>query len=175
MAITDYSVPASKVHAILKEKGVNAVTTVPDFVQFALHDLVQNDPDMTYVECAAENQAVTTAMGMYVGGMEPIVMVQNQGLLNCLNTLRSVGIDGSIPILMFVGAFGREVSNLGKPLTESTRVMVSRTQPVTEGLGLPFHNIETPDDLPKIAAAFDEARAAKRAAVVHFGFYPAWS
>lgn len=175
MAITDYSVPASKVHAILKDKGVNAVTTVPDFIQFALHDRLQNDPDVTYVECSAENQAVTTAMGMYVGGMEPIVMVQNQGLLNCMNSLRSVGIDGSIPLVMFVGAFGREFTNLGKPLVESTRVMVSRTQPVTEGLGLPFYNIETPDDLPKIAHAFDEARAAKRAAVVHFGFFPAWS
>ena len=175
MAITDYSVPASEVHAILREKGVNAVTTVPDFIQFALHDRLKNDPAVTYLECAAENQAVTAAMGMYVGGMEPIVMVQNQGLFNCLNSLRSVGIDASIPLLMFVGAFGREFGNLGKPLVESTRVMVSRTQPVIEALGLPFHNIETADDLPKIAAAFDEARAMSRAAVVHFGFFPAWS
>ena len=175
MAITDYSVPASEVHAILREKGVNAVTSVPDFIQFALHDRLKNDPGITYLECAAENQAVTAAMGMYVGGMEPIVMVQNQGLFNCLNSLRSVGMDASIPLVMFVGAFGREFANLGKPLVESSRIMVSRTGPVIEALGLPFHHIETADDLPKIAAALDEARAAGRAAVVHFGFFPAWS
>lgn len=175
MPNADFSVPASQVHAILREKGVNAVTTVPDFIQFALHDRLKNDPDMTYLECSAENQALTAAMGMYVGGMEPIVMVQNQGLFNCINSLRSVGIDGSIPIVMFVGAFGREFDNLGKPLTESTRVMVNRTQPVVEALGLRFYNIETPDDLPKIAEAFDTARANKQAAVVHFGYFPAWS
>lgn len=175
MANADFSVPASKVHAILRDKGVNAVTTVPDLIQFALHDRLKTDPDVTYVECSAENQALTTAMGMYVGGLEPIVMVQNQGLFNCINSLRSVGIDGSIPLVIFVGAFGREFDNLGKPITESTRVMVNRTQPVVEALGLPFYHIETPDDLPKIAEAFDAARATKQAAIVHFGYFPAWT
>ncbi len=175
MANSDYAVPASRVHDILRDKGVNAVTTVPDFIQFALHDRLRADPDVTYVECAAENQALTTAMGMYIGGLEPIIMVQNQGLFNCINTLRSVGIDGQTPLVVFAGAFGREFSNLGKPLAESRRVMVNRTQPVVEGLGLPFYHIETQDDLPKIATAFDRARADKRAAVVHFGYYPAWT
>ena len=175
LANSDYSVAASKVRAILKEKGVNAVTTVPDFLQFALHDALRADPEVTYVECSAENQALTTAMGMYVGGLEPIVMMQNQGLLNCLNSLRSVGIDGSIPLVLFVGAFGREFSNLGKPLIASTRVMVSRTGPVTEALGLPFYNIETEADMPKIGEAFDVARRDKTAAVVHFGYFPGWA
>jgi len=175
LANSDFSVPASAVHGILQDKGVNAVTTVPDFIQFALHARLKSDPDMTYVECAAENQALTTAMGMYVGGMEPIVMVQNQGLFNCINSLRSIGIDASIPLVIFVGAFGREFSNLGKPLTESRRVMVNRTEPVVQALQLPFYNIETPGDLPKIAEAFDTAREAKRAAIVHFGFFPAWN
>lgn len=175
MANSDYSVPASRVHAILKDKGVNAVTTVPDFIQFALHDRLKADADITYVECAAENQALTTAMGLYVGGKEPIVMMQNQGLFNCLNSLRSVGIDAGIPLVLFVGAFGREFANLGQPLTESRRVMVNRTPPVVEALQLPFFHLETPDDLPKVGEAFDTARRLKRAAIVHFGYFPAWS
>ena len=63
MANTDYAVPASAVHAIIRGKGVNAVTTVPDFIQFALHDRLKNDPGVTYVEFATENQALTTATG----------------------------------------------------------------------------------------------------------------
>lgn len=175
MAIKDYTVPASAVHAMLRAQGVDAVTTVPDFVQFALHDAMQNDPEVMYLQCSAENQATTTAMGMYVGGRTPIVMVQNQGLLNCVNTLRSVGVDGAIPLVYTVGAFGREVENLGQPLNESRRVCVSRTQPVTEALGLPFFNVETPDDLPQINAAFDAARSRQCAAVIHFGHYLGWT
>lgn len=175
MANTDFSVPASGVHAILRDKGINAVTTVPDFIQFALHDRLKSDPDMTYLECSAENQALTAAMGMYVGGLEPIVMMQNQGLFNCINSLRSVGIDGSIPLVLFVGAFGREFGNLGKPLTDSSRVMVNRTRPVVEALQLPFFNLETPADLPKVEQAIDTARTSKCASVVHFGYFPAWN
>ena len=175
MANSDYSVPASQVHAVIRDKGINAVTTVPDLIQFALHDRLKNDQDMTYVECSAENQALTTAAGMYVGGMEPIVMMQNQGLFNCINTLRSLGIDGQLPLVLFVGAFGREFANLGHPLTESERVMVNRTQPVVEALQLPFFHLETPADIGKVAEAFDTARARKCAAVVHFGYFPAWN
>lgn len=174
MAISDYSVVASSLHTVIRSKGVNAVTTVPDLIQFALHDALRNDPNVTYLQCSAENQALTAAMGMYVGGMEPIVMMQNQGLFNCINTLRSVGIDGQIPLVLFVGAFGREFANLGRPLAESQRVCVNRTPGVVEALGLPFFPIETPTDLPKVGVAFDTARDRKCAAVVHFGFFPGW-
>lgn len=175
MAVKDFSVPASAIHSALRSQGVDAVTTVPDFVQFALHSLLQSDPAVMYLQCSAENQAVTTAMGMYIGGRTPIVMVQNQGLLNCINTLRSVGVDAQIPLVFTVGAFGREFENLGSPLAQSRRVCVSRTQPVTEALGLPFFNIETPADLGQIEAAFDTARTRKCAAVIHFGHYIGWT
>ncbi|WP_211299468.1 thiamine pyrophosphate-binding protein [Pukyongiella litopenaei] len=175
MAITDHSVSASAVAEILAEKKINAVTTVPDLVQLALHDRLQGDPAITYLQCSAENQALTCAMGMYVGGLEPVVMMQNQGLFNCLNTLRSVGIDARIPLVILVGAFGREHDNLGQPLSDSSRVMVNRTRPVIDALGLPFHHIETAADLPRIGRAIDAARAGKCAVVVHFGHYLAWN
>ena len=115
MSITDYQIPASELYAAMRAEGINAVTTVPDLIQFALHDLFQKADDVKYIECSAENQALTTAMGLFIGGMTPMVMMQNQGLFNCLNTLRSVGIDAQIPMVLSVGAFGREVANLGQP------------------------------------------------------------
>ncbi|MFV0292712.1 MAG: thiamine pyrophosphate-binding protein [Paracoccus sp. (in: a-proteobacteria)] len=175
MAITDYAVPASVIHAALRAQGVDAVTTVPDFVQFALHDRMQNDPEVMYLQCSGENQAVTSAMGMYIGGRTPIVMLQNQGLFNCINTLRSVGIDAQIPLVFCVGAFGREFSNLGKSLTESRRACVNRVPPVVEALQLPFFNVESTADTGKVAEAFDTARSRECAAILHFGHYLAWT
>lgn len=175
MAITDYAIPASALHRGFRDQGVNAVTTVPDLIQFALHDAMKSDTDIRYVECAAENQALTTAMGMYVGGMNPMVMMQNQGLLNCLNTLRSVGIDAQIPLVISVGAFGREFANLGQPLADSARVCTRLTQPVIEAMDIPFFHLETAADLPKIAEAFATAKQRQRAAIVHLGFYPSWN
>lgn len=175
MANSDYAIPASQLLAAIREKGVNAVTTVPDLIQFALHDRLKTAPDITYVECAAENQALTMATGMYVGGMEPIVMMQNQGLFNCINTLRSVGIDAKIPLVLFVGAFGREFSNLGHPIENSRRVLTARVPAVVQALGVPFFHLETAADMPKVGEAFDTARAQRCAAVVHLGYFPSWT
>ena len=135
MAITDYAIAASLLHAEIKAQGVDAVTTVPDLIQFALHDRLKGDPEIRYIECAAENQALTVATGLYIGGKKPMVMMQNQGLFNCINTLRSVGIDARIPMVLSVGAFGREFSNLGKPTTESGRVCLNKVEPVMAALG----------------------------------------
>lgn len=175
MAITDYAIPASALHLAFRAQGVDAVTTVPDFVQFALHDAMKSDADVRYIECSAENQALTTAMGLYIGGMSPMVMMQNQGLLNCLNTLRSVGLDAGIPLVLSVGAFGREFANLGQPITESRRACASLVQPIMAAMDIPFFHLETTDDLPKVAEAFATAKERQRAAVVHIGHYPSWN
>lgn len=174
MAITDYAIPAGALHEAFRAQGVNAVTTVPDFVQFALHDAMKSDTDVRYIECSAENQALTTAMGLYVGGLSPMVMMQNQGLLNCLNTLRSVGLDAGIPLVLSVGAFGREFANLGRPIAQSRRRCVNLVEPVMAAMDIPFFHLETADDLPKVTEAFESARAKSRASVVHIGHYPAW-
>ncbi|SDD52391.1 thiamine pyrophosphate-binding protein [Ruegeria marina] len=171
MAITDYSVSASAVAESLADKKINAVTTVPGLVQLALHVRLQGDPSITYLQCSEENQALTSATGMYVGGLEPVIMMRNQGVFNCINTLRSIGTDARIPLVILVGAFGREHDNLGQPVSDSRRVMVNRTQPVVEALGIPIHHIETADDLPKVGQTIDAARVCKCAAVVHFGHY----
>jgi len=175
MAITDYAIPASRLHRAFRDQGIDAVTTVPDLIQFALHDALKRDEGVKYIECAAENQALTTAMGLYVGGMSPMVMMQNQGLLNCLNTLRSVGIDAQIPLVLCVGAFGREFANLGQPLADSSRACVSLVEPVMAAMELPFFHLETEADLPKLEDAFDTAKTKQRAAIVHLGFYPSWT
>lgn len=175
MAIADFAIPASALHGAFRAQGVNAVTTVPDLIQFALHDALKRDPEVRYIECAAENQALTVAMGLHIGGEVPLVMMQNQGLFNCLNTLRSVGIDARMPLVLSVGAFGREFANLGKPLTDSARVCTARVEPVMQALGVPLLHLETPDDLPKIAEAYATARSRQCAVVVQLGFFPSWT
>lgn len=175
MSVTDYQIPASDLYASMRAEGVNAITTVPDLIQLALHDLFQQADDVKYIECSAENQALTTAMGLYIGGMTPMVMMQNQGLFNCLNSLRSVGIDARIPLVLSVGAFGREVANLGQDTTQSKRVCLNKVEPVMQALGVPYFHLETAADLPKVAEAFATAREKKCAVVINIGYFPSWA
>lgn len=159
----------------LQGQRVTHVVTVPDFVQFALHDRLR-DPacGVRQVFACTEDQALTTAGGLYVGGARPMLMVQNQGLMKCLNTLRAVCLDGGTPLVLMVGQFGREPGNFGRPTRESGRTLVRLVEPLLDTLGVRYWNVAADDDLPAVAEAFAHAEAVRSAAVVLIDRHITW-
>ena len=122
-----------------------------------------------------ENQALTTATGLYVGGGKPVVAIQNQGMLNCINTLRATCIDASVPMVFFVGQHGREAENFGQPARQSRRSMVRFTEPLLDSLNIRYWNVDEDADIAKVNAAFAHADTAKTAAVVLIGRHVTWN
>ena len=172
---SDFAIPASALLGAFKTCGVNFVATVPDLVQLALHAAMVDDPDIQLVECTTENQALTTAFGLTIGGKKPLVVMQNQGLINCLNTLRSVSLDAHMPMVLCVGQFGREYSNLGQDSIQSGRNCVNKIEPVLDALGVPYERLETVADIHKVNDAFATAASNECAVVLLVGHYLSWS
>jgi sulfopyruvate decarboxylase TPP-binding subunit len=160
--------------ALLSAKASHCIT-VPDFVQFALHDkILAKDSGLPNVFATNENQAITMATGMYIAGANPVVVMQNQGFLNCINTLRGTCIDSAIPMVFLVGQFGREAENIGQPTKQSRRSMVRLLEPLLETLGLHYWNIEEETDIGNVAKAFEHAATAKTAAVLIVSRHVTW-
>lgn len=160
--------------ALLAAKATHCVT-VPDFVQFALHaNVLAKDSGLPNLFACAENQALTMATGLYIGGGNPVVMMQNQGFLNCINTLRATCIDADIPMVFMIGQFGRELENIGQPTRESRRSMVRLLEPLLETLNLRYWNIDEEADIANVAEAFEHAAEAKTAAVLIIGRHITW-
>ncbi len=167
---------ASALLAALQSAGVTHAVTVPDFVQFALHQrLGEPECGIANVFAASEDQALTTATGLHIGGALPVLMVQNQGLYKCLNTLRATCLDAGVPVVFFVGQFGREADNIGQPMTASRRSMVRLMQPLLDAIGVRHWTVEDDADVPRVAEAFAHARAAETAAVVLIGRHVTWN
>lgn len=166
---------ASALHQTLRDTGVSHVVTVPDFVQFSLHAALAKEPQgIRSVFAASEDQAVTTAAGLWMAGAKPAVLVQNQGLYKCTNTLRAVCLDAGVPLLFLVGQFGREASNLGQPMTLSKRSMVRVMQPYLDALGIAHWTLEGDEGLSAIAQASEHAQQHESAAVVLVARHTTW-
>lgn len=162
--------------AALQAQQVTHFVTVPDFVQYALHQQVlASDAGPVNMFVCTENQALTTATGLYVGGGKPVVAIQNQGMLNCINTLRATCIDASVPMVFFVGQHGREAENFGQPARQSRRSMVRFTEPLLDSLNIRYWNVDEDADIAKVNAAFAHADTAKTAAVVLIGRHVTWN
>lgn len=159
----------------LKRCGIDHVTTVPDLAQLSLHEKLEAPGSgFRVVHCSNENQAIQVSTGLYIGGRRVITLMQNQGLYNCLNTLRACGADASIPLLMLIGQFGREFDNVGQDSRRSRRRMVSWMSPVLDAAGIPHWEIESDADIPKLDEAWSHSRQHKTPAAVVVGNYTAW-
>lgn len=171
-----HAVPASACIAALRRNAVSHVVTVPDWVQLALHARLEaGEPGLELVNTSNENQAVTVAAGLTLGGQRPVLVMQNQGLYNCVNTLRAVCIDARIPLVLMVGQFGREYANLGQPATASRRSMVRLMEPLLDALGILFHRLDSAADLPHLDTAYAQAAETGGAVVVLVSAPLAWS
>jgi sulfopyruvate decarboxylase TPP-binding subunit len=167
---------ASALLQALRQAGVTHVVTVPDFVQVSLHDrLIQADCGIAHVYACSEDQALTTATGLYVGGAKPAVLVQNQGFYKCLNTLRATCIDAGVPIVFLVGQFGRELENIGQPTRQSRRSMVRLMEPLLDTLGLRYWNLADDSDVSAVAHAFEHAHTQREGAVLLVDRYLTWN
>ena len=159
----------------LKRCGIDHVTTVPDLAQLSLHEKLEAPGSgFRVVHCSNENQAIQVSTGLYIGGRSVITLMQNQGLYNCLNTLRACGADASMPLLMLIGQFGREFDNVGQDSRRSRRRMVSWMSPVLDAAGIPHWEIESDADIPKLDEAWRHSRQHKTPAAVVVGNYTAW-
>ena len=153
-APADHSVPAQAILDAFHRCGIRYVTTVPDMLQIALHQLLDRpESGIRSINCATEDQAVETAAGLWAGGAHAAILVQNQGFYAAINSLRALGLDSCIPLFFVIGQFGREFSNLGGDARLSGRRMVRMLEPLLETLEVPYWRLEGPDDLPNIERA----------------------
>jgi sulfopyruvate decarboxylase TPP-binding subunit len=168
---------ASGLFSALQTAKVTHCVTVPDFVQFALHERIMAvDSGIVNLFACAENQALTMATGLYIGGATPIVMMQNQGFLNCINTLRATCIDSAVPMVFLIGQHAREADNIGQSSIKSRRSMVRLMEPLFETLGLRFWNIDEDSNIAvSVAQAFEHATTTKSAAVLLIGRHITWN
>ena len=175
MNLQAHSIPASAALGALQRNQVDHVVTVPDWVQLALHDRLERGvAGIRVVPCANENQTVTVAAGLTIAGKRPLLMMQNQGLYNCVNTLRAVCLDAHIPMVLMVGQFGREYANLGQPSTASRRTMVRIMEPFLTAIEVPYHLLDSEADLLHMDEAYEQAERLRTAVVLLVSAPMAW-
>jgi sulfopyruvate decarboxylase subunit alpha len=109
-----------------------------------------------------------------LGGKRPLLMMQNQGLYNCMNTLRAVCLDAQMPLVFMVGQFGREYANLGQLSTASRRTMVRIMEPLLNAIKVPFLCLDSEADLVRMDEAYALASAQRTAVVLLVSAPMAW-
>lgn len=168
-------ISASALLQQFQQCGVNEAVSTPDFVQLSLHQMIERpESGIRTTYCSNENQALHVASGLIIGGRKPIVMMQNQGLHNCINTLRTCGLDARLPLFMVIGQFGREFGNVGLDSRLSRRRMVNLLLPVLDALKIRAWTVDADDEVDGVKEAWRYSRANEAPVALIIGHYTAW-
>ena len=127
------------------------------------------DPDFKVVQVCKEDEGISVCSGLFAAGHRSLMMMQYTGLLDSVNSLRGVAVEGENPVCMLVGLLGKEP---GVAPTQSKKYGVKIIEPILDAMGIAHHFVEEPDDTQKIVPAIEKAYASARPMAVLIGKEP---
>ena len=157
------SVPAAALHTAIRELGVSHVLTVPDTHQKTLLAALMADPALTTLTLSTEDEAIGVNAGLWIGGVEALVLIQNVGFFASMNGVRGVCLDMRIPTCLLVGQYSRDVR---VPVPENDASGVRMIEPMMRSLDIPYYVIDGPEDVGVLKRAFEQSRAVRGPVVV---------
>ncbi len=153
------------IYDALKACGVRLISALPETWLVHLVGLADDDPEVTLVRLAKEEEGVGISAGAHLAGVKSALLMQNHGFLASVNGIVSLAQLYRIPLLMLIsyrGTFGEE-----HPWqTEGGLV----TEDVLTALRIPYERLDDPAEvLPKIRNAQTLAEASLRPVALLLG------
>ena len=119
------------VYEALKECDIRLVSALPETWLVHLIRMAEEDPKMTLVRLAKEEEAVGISAGAHFAGVKSALLMQNHGFLAAVNGIVSFAHLYKIPLLMLIsyrGSFGEkdpwqtQGGNVTEPLLRALRI-----------------------------------------------------
>ena len=149
----------------LRASGVRIISALPETWLVHLVRLADDDPEMTLVRLAKEEEGVGISMGAHLAGVRSAMLMQNHGFLAAVNGIVSGAQLYRIPLLMLISARG-SFGERDPWQTEGGLV----TEHVLDSLRIPRTYLDTPADVARtIAHAQTLAYSASRPVAILLG------
>jgi sulfopyruvate decarboxylase TPP-binding subunit len=145
------------------DAGFDFFTGVPDSTFKTLFRELESRPELGYVPAVSENVALGVAVGAWLGGRRPVVIMQNSGLALAVNALASLLAVYRIPALLVVGWRGYDGSD-----SPEHKVTGAATLPLLDALGLSYFVPNTDTIEESLTQAIDAMNARRLPAAMVF-------
>src|SRR6187397_91524 len=153
------------IYDALKASGIRLMSALPETWLVHLIRMAEEDPDMTLVRLAKEEEGVGISAGAHFAGVKSAMLMQNHGFLASVNGIVSCAQLYRIPLLMLISARG-EFGERDPWQTEGGLV----TTHVLDALRIPSDRLDAGDQVAKkIAKAQTLAYSASRPVALLLG------
>lgn len=106
----------------LKEAGIDFIVSVPCVNLSKLLNLIDEDDEIKHLPVTREEEGIGICAGAYMGGCKTAILMQNSGLGNSINALKSLTELYHFPLVMIMSHRGTEGESIcGQvPMGEAT-------------------------------------------------------
>ena len=110
----------------LKDAGIDLIVSVPCVNLSKILNMIDEDEDIIHIPVTREEEGIGICAGAYLGGKKPAILMQNSGLGNSINALKSLTELYEMPLLMIMSHRGTEGESIcGQvPMGESTPLIL---------------------------------------------------
>lgn len=132
------------VYDALKMSGVRLISALPETWLVHLIRMAEDDPEMTLVRLAKEEEGVGLSAGACLAGVKSAMLMQNHGFLAAVNGIVSCAQLYRIPLLMLIsqrGSFGER----DPWQTEGG----AATEAVLQALRIPYQPLDDPSHVAR--------------------------
>ncbi len=137
----------------LRRCGITHVVWLPDTESKFMYDAIQAEPSLTLVPVCREGETMAIACGLYIGGKNPVVLIQNTGFFESGDSIRGICLDLKLPLLIMIGYRGWEGE--GVPMKDSAGVFL---EPILKTWSIPYYLVEDNSHAGRIAEAYQETK-----------------
>src|SRR5436853_6440603 len=132
------------IYRALKACGIRLLSALPETWLVHLIQIAEDDPQMTLVRLAKEEEGVGLSAGAHFAGVKSAMLMQNHGFLAAINGIVSFAQLYKIPLLMLISYRGE----FGERDPWQTQGGAS-TEPLLQALGIPYQFLRDPAEVPR--------------------------
>lgn len=96
----------------LKDAGINFIVSVPCVNLSKLLNMIDEDDEIIHIPVTREEEGIGICAGAYLGGKKTAILMQNSGLGNSINALKSLMELYEMPLLMIMSHRGTKGENI---------------------------------------------------------------
>src|SRR5262245_25961029 len=132
------------IYDALKACDVKIISALPETWLVHLIRMADDDPEVTLVRVAKEEEAIGIAAGAHLAGVNSALLMQNHGFLAAINPIVSLTLLYKIPLLMLISYRGH-MGERDAWQTQGGRF----TEPVLKALDIPYDYLANPKDVER--------------------------
>ncbi len=97
-----------KLYNAIKNSGIDLILTLPCAMLKNLLELIEEKNEIQHIAITREEEGVGIAAGVYLSGKIPALLIQNSGIGNSINAIKSLLQLFKIPVIFIMSHRGAE-------------------------------------------------------------------